>query len=112
MPELIPVQDSSYFSELVDLDEVTFSLTFRWNGREEAWYFDIDEQDRSGIVRGQKLLPFVNLTERWADARMPAGVLVVNAITPNDRPTRESLFEGSISLIYFTEDEVINGLTV
>jgi hypothetical protein len=79
MPESIPVQDSPFYSELVDLDETTYSLTFRWNDREEAWYFDIAEQDGTVIVGGQKLVPYINLTQRWADARIPPGSLVVDA---------------------------------
>lgn len=110
MPVLLPVQDSPYFSQLVDLEDTTFSLVVRWNTREEAWYFDIKEQDGTTIISGQKLMPSVDLTTRWADARMPAGIIVTVAVVPtntDDRPTRQSLVDGSLQLWYYTEAEVL-----
>ena len=112
MPELISTEDSPYWNQQVDLEDTTYTFTFRWNDRESAWYFDIDEQDGSAIVRGQKILPFVDLLTRWADSRLPTGKLLVDAVDSNERPTRESLFNGDVSLIYFSLDELANGTTV
>jgi hypothetical protein len=112
MPVTLPTQNAPFYSQLIDLDGTTYSIVLRWNTREEAWYLDIDEQDGTGIVRGQKILPLVNLSSRWADSRMPPGILFVDAVNSDARPGRDSLFDGDVALVYITEDEVENGFAV
>jgi len=106
MPSQLPAQDSAFFNQLIDLDEVTFTLTYRYNTRETAWYFDIAQQDGTVIVGGQKLLPAIDLTSRWADPRMPAGQLLTISDFPNQRPSRDALFSGEFKIIYVTAAEV------
>ena len=106
MPIQLPVEDSPYFSVLVDLGETTYETTYRWNGREEAWYFDLAEQNGVIIISGQKLVPYASPSKRWAFAKMPTGELVVYSQSPNTRPTRSSLLKGDVQLWYFTAEEL------
>ena len=106
MAKILPIQDSPYFSQLIDLDIVTYSVTIRWNDREEAWYLDIDEQDKTPIVQSLKLVSIGNLTGRWADSRLPSGDIFVVAEDPNVRPDRNSLVNETIQIVYFTQEEV------
>ena len=106
MPTNLPVSDLSYYTVLVDLEETTYAITYRWNVREEAWYIDIDEQDGTAIVKGQKVMPYNSPTFRWADARMPSGEILVFSSTPNERPGRDSFSSGNVRLWYLTSAEV------
>lgn len=106
MAFLLPIQDSPYFSQLLDLDGVIYSLVVRWNDREEAWYFDINEQDNTPIVAGLKIISVANLTGRWADSRLPSGDIFVFSDDINARPDRDSLLQGTTRLLYLTAEEV------
>jgi len=106
MPTQLPVDDSPYFSLLVDLGETTYETTYRWNEREGAWYFDLAEQNGVMIVSGQKIVPNISITKRWAFAKMPEGEIAIYSQAPNERPTRDSLSEGTVQLWYYTPEEL------
>ena len=106
MASILPIQDSPFFSQLIDLDDATYSITIRWNDREEAWYLDINEQDKTPILSDLKLISFGNLTGRWADSRLPSGDIFVFGPDINVRPDRQSLVNETVQLVYLTPEEV------
>lgn len=106
MPRLIPAIDAAFWTQLVDLDNTTFTLTYRYNTRETAWYFDIGEQNGTVIVGGLKLVPNMNLTGRFADSRLPLGELITQSVFPNERPGRDSLSNLEFQIWYLTRTEL------
>ena len=106
MTTAIHATASSFFDQTVSLDGTIYRITQRWNNREEAWYIDIDEQDGTPIVRGQKIVPLVNLTSRFADERLPPGVLIVDSSQPKVRPDRDSLEDKAMQVTYAAEEEL------
>jgi hypothetical protein len=106
MPTQLPILDSPFFDVLVDLGETTYLTTYRWNGREAAWYFDLAKQDGTMIVSGQKLVPSNSPSIRWAAAAMPTGMLFVYAQSPNTRPTLKSLINGEVQVWYYSSEEL------
>lgn len=70
----------AYHLETV-LDDVTFVLDVRWNYRTEQWQVSISDADGAPLATGVALVLGAFLGRRTADARMPAGVLVLSDLS-------------------------------
>jgi hypothetical protein len=57
MPVYIPFQPSrNNYRLVVPLNSVPFIFDVRWNSRDNAWYFDLREEDETAIRCGNKIL--------------------------------------------------------
>lgn len=103
----IPIpSNNSKFSFTVDLDGTVYRMTFTFNTRQLSWDLAFAQQDGTVIVSGIKILPAIDLLFRHKDSRLPPGFLTVTDPKNGDkgeRPTRSSLFNNEIRLVYLTE---------
>ena len=101
MADVIPTRtDITLYTETVALGIGVFKLQFRWNGREEFWYFNILTVADDQIFMGLKLVADSELIDRFADARKPDGFMVIADMTgAGNDPSRDSL--GVDSLLAF-----------
>ncbi len=78
MPEIVPMVSGGLAHYQIDttLGGRPFTLVFRWNGRDGAWYMDVLRTDQTAIAHGLKLVMGTFIGSRSADADMP-GVFVV-----------------------------------
>jgi hypothetical protein len=109
MAERIPLRQLPSDSFELTLAGSTYKFRNRWNDREQRWRLDIFEQNGTPIVLGLKLVPFVNLTERFADERLPTtGHLVVTDTEPitSIRPLAFEDLDDRLKLIFFTNEEL------
>lgn len=66
-----------YFDLQVPLDGVTYTIEFRWNKRNQAWYLNLwDESEQTLYLAGQRLVAMYPLGA-WVTGRQPPGVLYV-----------------------------------
>jgi hypothetical protein len=74
----IPLADETAdcFEFTTDLDGVDFTLTFRWNSRDPAWYMDITDAGGNVLLQGLRLSLDTPLTGRFRDLRLPDGDLM------------------------------------
>ena len=102
----INIFDSPSFTQLVTLDNSIYLLSIAWNGRDNAWFLSIAEQDGISILDGIKIVPGYELIRRFKDTRLPPGALLSTDMTDTgDYPTRNNLGT-DVKLIYMTEAEV------
>ena len=57
MPSRIPFQPSqNNYRMLVPMDNQVFIIDPKWNEQDQAWYFDLREQDETPILIGVKVV--------------------------------------------------------
>lgn len=95
--------EDPFYSMTVPLDGVDYLLEFSWNQREDAWYFDISLTDGTMLVRGTKIVCQADLLGRFADSRLPPGMLMAWPNTASKKaPGLRELGEGKrVTLLYF-----------
>lgn len=99
--------EDPFYNEVVTLDGSDYLLEFRYNQREDRWYFDVSLTDGTMLVRGVKVVCGVPLLTRYADARLPKGALVaLPNTTGNTSPGLKELGEDRrVTLFYFDQSE-------
>lgn len=101
----IPITNASSFTEDVVIDNVVYSLHFKWNGRAKAWIMDIAAQDGETLISGLKILPSWELIEIYTNTKLPPGnIFILDTDNTDVVPGRFEL-GNRVKLIYFTEDE-------
>lgn len=66
--ELVP-----FFEMRIELESVTYTLEFRWNDRDGAWYMSIGDAEGEIIAAGRKVVIDLPLFFRFVDPRLPPG---------------------------------------
>ena len=74
--EALNTFEDPFYTMTVTLDGSDYVLGFRYNQREDAWYFDISLTDGTLLVAGVKVICNRPLLRRFADVRLPLGHLV------------------------------------
>lgn len=104
----LPTFSDPFYSYTITLEGKPYLFEFRYNQRESAWYLDVAEVDGTVLVRGVKLVCGINLLRRFADVRLPPGLLTCIANgADKSTPGLEDLGEDRrVTLTYFTTDEI------
>ena len=109
MAESIPFSLEPSGIVQVAIEGVNYKFRTRWSSREERWRLDILTQDESNILLGLKLSPFINLTDRFADERLPKlgdlYVLDKLPVTTTEPFTFEDLGD-RLEVVYITNEEL------
>lgn len=107
---VIPVKsDAAYYDIQVVLDDVTYTLEFRWNHRLEAWFLNILDAQGVGVVRAGLRLVVNSPLNPYGAERTPPGVLVlVDTTGSNDEAGLNDLGDRH-QLLYFDEAELNGG---
>jgi hypothetical protein len=99
-------QTIPYYSEIVELDGENFILTFKWNVREEAWYFSIYQEDETPVLVGVKLVTGWNPIRRLSGSDRPLGIFFTYDTTETDTEPSFSTLGTQIQLLYADADKV------
>ncbi len=105
--EVIRTFEDPFYTMTVTLDGSDFTFEFRYNQREDAWYFDLSLQDGTLLVRGVKVVCLRPLLRRYADTRLPKGTILAFPNT-NSRALPGLLELGEdkrVTLLYFSASE-------
>lgn len=75
-----------FYSFTSTLDGIDYAFEFRFNQRENCWYFSIGLSDGTELANGIKVLCNRNLIRKFVDDRMPPGLLMALSGTPDTTP--------------------------
>lgn len=102
--ELPTRQDTANYINEVDLDDVTFRLSYKYNSRDDAWYMTVVAGDGTTLRAGVKVVSNWDLLRLWRDTtERPAGdVLTLNRATTVSAPALEQL--GVDTLLLYSGD--------
>jgi hypothetical protein len=106
--EVIRTFSDPFYTMSVALDGADYFLEWRYNQREDRWYFDVSLTDGTILVRGVKVVCSVPLLSRFADSRLPKGTLIALPNEGNNRaPGLNELGEGKrVTLHYVSRSEL------
>jgi hypothetical protein len=109
----IPLRsDLPHFDVQAVLDDVTFTLEFRWNTREGFWYMSILTDGGDPIITSIKCVVDWPLGRRTPDPRRPRGVLSLidtsgGQVDPSfDPDTGKGDLGDRVQLLYFEAAEL------
>jgi hypothetical protein len=90
----------------VELDGVEFKLSFKFNGRDDAWYFSILDTNDVVLRAGLKVVNEWTLLRLWAEANRPGGeIIAVNQGNVPAPPTLNQL-GAEVVLTYLDSTEI------
>lgn len=92
------------YSMRVALDGATFTLRFRWNTRESAWYMDISDEIDVPIYMGLKIVINNPLGVRCRDPRRPKGFFLAGDTTKRGKDPAIADLGDRVQLYYFEKD--------
>jgi hypothetical protein len=100
--------EDPFYTITIPLDGKDYVFDFRYNQREQVWYFSIEQPDGVRLATGVKVVCNTPLIYK-RDERLPPGLLV--AISQDGDDTSPSLLElgpgKRVVLSYLTGDEVV-----
>ncbi len=99
----IPIKPvGALFSFTIELEGVTYALTFRWNDRDEAWFMDIGDGAGADIITGIRVVIRQGLLGRAASSLLPPGeIMAFDTSDTNVEATFED-FGLRVQLVYLT----------
>lgn len=105
--EAIRTFDDPFYSMTVALDGSDYLFEFRYNQREDCWYFDLSLTDGTLLVAGVKVVCNRPLLKRFVDTRLPPGTLIAFANTNDASPPglTELGEDRRVTLVYSPKDE-------
>jgi len=90
----------------VELDGTEFRLRFKYNERDDAWYFSVLDAEGNILRAGLKVVNEFTLLRLWAQANRPRGELVaVNQGMVTAPPTLNQL-GAEVVLTYLDASEI------
>lgn len=100
--------DDPFYTFTTTLDGKQYIFEFRYNQRENTWYFSVELPDGTALVNGVKVVCGIPLLARVADVRLPPGYIMARANgTDASPPGMGELGEDKrVTLLYFTQDEL------
>lgn len=112
MAVIIPCRpDLTWYDMQVVLEDVTFTLEFRWNAVEECWYMDLKAEDDDPIVTSVKVVVDFPLCNRVNDPRRPSGYFMANDTANLGEDPGIADLGDRVRLLFFTAGEVLAELT-
>ncbi len=97
----IPITDPTpRFTQGVDLDGVSYVLSFEWNDRDETWSMNVLNSDSVPLVTGVGLRIGLPLLNRYTSVAGPAGVLEVIDTTGQDLDPGFADLGDRVQLVY------------
>ncbi len=86
---LIPTSSDPFYDQTVDIAGTSFLFRFRYNTREETWWFSILSVGGEAIVEGIKVVPGVNLLAPYKyNPLLPDVTLIALSSGDDDSPPR------------------------
>jgi len=107
MPQQLPFAPSvPSYRVSTNLDGVQYILDVRWNGRDEAWYFDLLDEDEVPIKSGIKIVLGVLLGWRSTNPEFPTGQLIASDLTNEGRDAGFDDIGDRVQVFYFADGEL------
>lgn len=103
----IPTFNDPFYTFSTELEGRSYVFDFRYNQRENAWYFSVALDDGTELIGGVKVVCGFDLLRKAADVRLPPGLLIaIPNGKDNSTPGLGELGESArVTLTYFTSDD-------
>jgi hypothetical protein len=95
-----------HYTEVFQLDGVTFTLQFDWNSRASSWYMSIYDGGGTLLAAGRRLTCDFPPLARFHDRRMPAGLITVVDTSGQQLDPGIDDLGARVVLLYFTYADV------
>ena len=101
--------EDPFYTMTTVLDGTDYLFEFRFNQRESCWYFSISTTDGEALASGVKIVSERPLLRRFADVRLPPGILIAASNTTDKSPPglTELGEDRRVTLIYSALGEVL-----
>jgi len=63
---LCPLYNSPYYTYSIDLDRVSYGLTFRYSSRSKGYMMDVFDAEENPVIRNIKIVPNYPLLEQYS----------------------------------------------
>ena len=102
--EIIPFNDDAQWNQEIELNDISYILSFQWNALNEFWSMNIYNIDLEPIALGIKIVTQWNLTEQIVQEGMPHGdILCQNIIGGFERIGRLDIGQTNELVFYPSE---------
>jgi hypothetical protein len=91
----------------VVLDGVAYLLDVHWNGRAEAWYMDLLDEEADPIHMGMKLILGTALGKSSVDPRFPPGILAMSDLSNTGVDASYTDVTTRVALYYYSLEELL-----
>lgn len=107
MSVVLPVKsDATFFDLQVTLEDVTYTLEFRWNVRASAWFMNILDAEGENMIRaGLRLVADFPLWPYGASRTPPGAFVCVDTTQQGQDPGLEDLGDRH-QLLYLTAEDL------
>ncbi len=97
----LPVRNDLFrYDFKTELDGITYTIDIHYNARKDRWILGIKTSEGTPIIMGIPVLINYNLLGRFADSRLPRGVLfAVNIESEYEEAGKEDLGD-NVLLLY------------
>lgn len=107
MPLTIPFSNEfANFSEEVTLEDTSYRLEFRYNGRSGQWTMNVLDIDLNPLIAGVPLVLNFSLFDQYPGRNLPPGEFYVVDTTEKERAIDRGNMGTILSLVYIGEDEL------
>jgi len=108
MPVELPLIPSvPFYTFGVDLEDLTYLIEMRWNGRDLAWYMSIMEEDETPIRMGIKVVLGTFLGRRSVNPLFPPGLLAAVDLTGQGQDATLDDLGTRVVVYYYTAEEIL-----
>ena len=90
-PVPTPVDGYPHQTGQVQLGDALYTVGWKWNARDRAWYFTLSDVDSVPIISGVRVVLNINLLNGASDVRRPKGAIVV--VDPSNKLGEPGLFD-------------------
>lgn len=107
----IPIEvDAPHFQVQMELEGVSYTLTFRWNERDTAWYLTLGDGEGVELVTSKVVIDLPLFGRRRSVAGRPPGTFVAVDTTGAGRDAGYEDLGDRVQLLYFDASEVDEAL--
>lgn len=108
MPVQLPIDAEDPFYRVgVTLNDTPYLFDVRWNGRDNAWYFDVLDVTEDPIRCGIKIVLGIPLGCRGVDPRFPSGAIFAEDLSGEGRDATIDDLGTRVCLYHYSEEEVL-----
>lgn len=104
--QLIPFKQPSQWRSAINLDNIQYNLSFRWNAMNEYWVMDITTSEDVPVIFGVKLVTNYNLLAQYSMDAKPPGDVVCQNIVGGWEPIRRYDMGQVDELVYYAQGEL------
>ncbi len=103
----LPIKpEGARFQFSSEIEGISYTFTFRWNGRDGAWFLEVGDGDGTSLVTGIKVVINCLLLGRATIAGLPGGDFIAFDTTGQAIDAAFEDLGRRVQVVYFTRAEL------